>query len=77
MKNNLHLISNEVVNRSQLESLLTQLTGRWSLRLRCHSFIIVVCKTSNRYVNIYRKQLNNPSDLDIIADSLELHENYL
>lgn len=72
----LHLATDEIINRPQSEFLLAQLSNGWVLRMKCYSFIMVVGKNSGRYVNIYRKDLDNPDDLEMIANKLKLHKNY-
>lgn len=74
--NNLHLIADEIMNRPQSKSLLAQLLNKWVLRMKCYSFIMIVNEKSGRYVNIYRKNLDNPDDLEVIASKLKLHKNY-
>ena len=74
--NNLHLIADEIMNRPQSKSLLAQLLNKWVLRMKCYSFIMIVNEKSGRYINIYRENLDNPDDLEMIANKLKLHKNY-
>lgn len=48
----------------------------WLLRMKTDSFLIIVNKNTNEYVNLYSDKLKNPKHINMIALMLDNHEKY-
>lgn len=50
--------------------------SNWLLRLESHQFIMIVNKKTNEYVNLYKKDLKRPEQLNQMILTLDRHKNY-
>lgn len=58
----------------ELHDRIKRMTSEWYLRMESDSFLILVNKKSNEYVNIYEDQFPKGM-LSILADTMEKHPN--
>ena len=72
----LHLIDDEVSQRTEAECLFAILNKNWTLRMKCHRFIMIVSDITGEYINIYRNSFKNKNTIDIVADKLKPHKKY-
>lgn len=52
---------------------IKDITSEWYLRMESTSFLILVHKESNKYVNVYEEQFPKGM-LSILADTMEKHQ---